>query len=88
MLFRMSISPDEIGARIRGALPGAEVSVTDTTGGGDHFAATVVSAAFAGKGLVDRHRLVYAALGDAMRGPIHALGLTTLTPDEHEQKKR
>ena len=73
---------DEIRARIRAALPDAEVSVTDTTGGGDHFAATVVSPAFAGKGPVDRHRLVYAALGDAMRGPIHALALVTRTPDE------
>ena len=75
----------EIRARIQAALPDAQVSVTDTTGGGDHFAATVVSAAFAGKGPVDRHRLVYAALGDAMRGPIHALALTTQTPDERTQ---
>ena len=78
----MAITPAEIKARIQAALPDASVSVTDTTGGGDHFAATVVSAAFAGKGPVDRHRLVYAALGDAMRGPIHALALTTQTPDE------
>jgi stress-induced morphogen len=78
----VGFSPAEIRARIQAALPDADVSVTDTTGGGDHFAATVVSAAFAGKGPVDRHRLVYAALGDAMRGPIHALALTTQTPDE------
>jgi stress-induced morphogen len=78
----MPISPDDIRARIRAALPDADVTVTDTTGGGDHFAATVVSSAFAGKGPVDRHRMVYAALGDAMRGPIHALALTTTTPEE------
>ena len=59
----MPISPDDIRARIRAALPDADVTVTDTTGGGDHFAATVVSSAFAGKGPVDRHRMVYAALG-------------------------
>jgi stress-induced morphogen len=82
----MSITPDEIRARIQAALPDAEVSVTDTTGGGDHFAATVVSAGFSGKGPVDRHRLVYAALGDAMRGPIHALALTTETPEEYQRK--
>ena len=80
----MAISPVEIRARIQAALPDASVSVTDTTGGGDHFAATVVSAAFAGKGPVERHRLVYAALGDAMRGPIHALALTTKAPDESQ----
>ena len=81
----MAITPEEIRARIRAALPDADVRVTDTTGGGDHFAATVVSAAFEGKGPVDRHRLVYAALGDAMRGPIHALALTTHAPAERNQ---
>ncbi|HEY4393725.1 MAG TPA: BolA family transcriptional regulator [Polyangia bacterium] len=80
------MTPDDISARIRTALPDAEVRVVDTTGGGDHFAATVVSSTFADKGLIDRHRLVYAALGDAMRGPIHALGLTTETPEEYRRK--
>jgi stress-induced morphogen len=83
------MTPDDIKQRIRAAFPDAEVSVVDTTGGGDHFDATVVSAAFVDKGLVDRHRLVYGALGEAMRGsraPIHALALTTETPDEHHRK--
>jgi stress-induced morphogen len=64
------------------------VIVNDTTGGGDHFAATVVSSAFAGKGPVERHRLVYAALGAAITGPaapIHALALTTRAPDERSK---
>jgi stress-induced morphogen len=82
----MAISPDDIRARIRAALPDADVAVTDTTGSGDHFSATVVSAAFVGKGPVERHRLVYAALGDAMRGPIHALALVTETPEEYQRK--
>ena len=82
----MAISPDDIRARICAALPDAVVAVTDTTGGGDHFAATVISAAFVGRGPVDRHRLVYAALGDAMRGPIHALALETATPEEYQRK--
>ena len=59
-----AMTPDDIRARIRAAIPDADVSVRDTTGGGDHFDATVVSAAFAGKGPVERHRLVYAALSD------------------------
>ena len=80
------MTPDDISARIRTALPDAEVRVVDTTGGGDHFSATVVSSAFADKGLIDRHRLVYAALGEAMRGPIHALALTTETPEEYRRK--
>jgi stress-induced morphogen len=82
----VAITSDEIRTLILQALPGAEVSVADTTGTGDHYAATVVSAAFAGKGPVDRHRLIYAALGDAMRGPIHALALETETPEEYQRK--
>jgi stress-induced morphogen len=82
----MAMTPDDIRTRIRAALPDADVAVTDTTGGGDHFAATVVSTAFEGKGPVDRHRLVHAALGDAMKGPIHALALVTSTPAEHQRK--
>lgn len=51
-------------------------------GGGGHYRLTLVSAAFAGKNTVARHRLVYDALGDMMRGPIHALAINALTPDQ------
>ena len=71
---------------IRAALPDASIDVADTTGGGDHFAATVVSAAFHGKSLVERHRLIYAALGELMKREIHALALTTETPEEYKRK--
>lgn len=83
------MTPDDVRARICAALPDAQVEVTDTTGGGDHFAATIVSSAFSGKGPVERHQLVYAALGEAIRGaaaPIHALALVTETPEEYRRK--
>jgi len=48
---------------------------------GDHFEAVVVSRQFAGRTMVQQHRLVYAALGDRMGGEIHALALRTLTPE-------
>jgi len=83
------MTPDDIRARIRATIPDADVTVRDTTGTGDHFDATVVSAAFVGKGPVERHRLVYGALNDAILGPsapIHALALTTATPDENQRK--
>lgn len=51
-------------------------------GGGRHLRVLIVATAFAGKPTVARHRLVYAAAGDLMLGPIHALMLTTHTPDE------
>jgi stress-induced morphogen len=82
----MAITADSIRSKILAALPDALVEVRDTTGAGDHYAATVVTPAFSGKMLLDRHRMVYAALGDAMRVDIHALALTTLTPDEHRTR--
>jgi stress-induced morphogen len=47
-----------------------------------HFKVVVVSAAFEGKALVERHRLVYEALGDEMRAGVHALTITSRTPAE------
>jgi stress-induced morphogen len=73
---------DAIKARITAALPDAEVEVRDTTGGGDHFAAKVVSEAFAGRGLVERHQMIYAALGELLSEEIHALSLSTQAPGE------
>jgi BolA family transcriptional regulator, general stress-responsive regulator len=50
--------------------------------GGGHLSAKIVSAAFIGKSTVERHRAVYALVGDLMPHTIHALALTTQTPDE------
>ena len=72
---------------IEQALPGARVEVRDYTGGGDHFEALVVSESFEGKTLVERHQLVYGALGDAMRVRVHALTLKTLTPAQYEDRR-
>ena len=82
------IDAEEIRSLIEAALPGATVQVRDFTGGGDHFEAVVVSTAFIGKGLVERHRLVYAPLQEAMAERIHALALKTYTPEEFESKSK
>lgn len=80
--------PAEIESRIRQTLPDAvAVEVSDYTGGGDHFEAVVVSPAFEGKTRVEQHQLVYAALGELMAGPIHALALKTFTPAQWEQNR-
>jgi BolA protein len=50
--------------------------------GGGHFAVFLVSPAFAGKSLIERHRMVYAALGQLMTSDIHALSVKALTPEE------
>ena len=70
------VSLEEIRRRIETALPGARVEVADTTGAGDHFEVQVAAPAFAGKGLVEQHQLVYGALGTLMQ-QIHALSLRT-----------
>ncbi len=71
---------EQVAELIRQGIEGAEVTVTDMTGTSDHFEARVVASAFEGKSLIQQHQMVYAALGDAMKGPVHALKLTTLTP--------
>jgi stress-induced morphogen len=72
---------DVIIGRIRAVLPDARIELRDLTGTEDHWEATIVSAAFAGKSAVERHRMIYAALAEELRGPIHALTLVLRTPD-------
>lgn len=73
---------EAITAKIRAALPDARVQLKDLTGTEDHWQAEIVSSAFAGRSLLERHRLVMAALADEMKGPIHALTLDLKTPEE------
>jgi len=61
---------------------GIACDAVDVAGDGQHFEAVIVSDAFRGLSRLARHRLVYAALGDRMRAEIHALSMTTVTPDE------
>jgi stress-induced morphogen len=70
-------SAQDVKQRIETAIPGARVDVTDLTGGGDHFRATVVAGTFAGMSRIEQHRTVYAVFGPDIGGPIHALSLET-----------
>jgi stress-induced morphogen len=72
----------EVKERIERALPGAQATVTDLTGGGDHLRAEVVYAGFEDLSRIEQHRLVYDVFGDEIGGPIHALSLKTATPSE------
>ena len=73
---------EEIKQRIEAAIPGAQAEVEDYTGGGDHFRATVLSPAFAGRSRIEQHKLVYGVFGNEIGGPIHALSLKTQAPQE------
>jgi stress-induced morphogen len=77
----MAMEASEIERMIKAAFPDAVVEIKDLAGDGDHYAATVVSAAFKGKSRVQQHQMVYAALQGNMGGVLHALALTTATPD-------
>jgi stress-induced morphogen len=77
----MAMAAADIESLIRAALPDATVEIRDLAGDGDHYAAHVVSAAFAGKSRVAQHKLVYEALGGRMGGELHALQLTTAAPN-------
>jgi acid stress-induced BolA-like protein IbaG/YrbA len=57
----------------------------EVIGDGQHFQALIVSSAFEGKNRVQRHQLVYRALGDRMREEIHALSMQTMTPAEAQE---
>jgi len=76
------MSPEEIIAKIRVALPDADVSLQDLTGTADHWKAKIVSAQFKGMPALQRHRVVMASLAEEMKGPIHALTLELKTPEE------
>ena len=81
----------EIEKRLRAALHPINLDVRDdsakhvghaSAGGGGHFHADIVSEVFADKTLLERHRMVYAALGDLMESEIHAFSMSAKTPDE------
>ena len=79
------VTPESVKSGIEAGLACEHVEVI---GDGQHFQAVVVSPQFAGKSRVQRHQLVYAALGERMREEIHALSMQTLTPEEWNKKDR
>jgi BolA protein len=78
--------------RLRSALEPQELRILDDSaahaghagahGGGSHFNVVIVSRHFAGKSLLQRHRMVYGALQDLLQTEIHALSIKALTPEE------
>ena len=74
------MTPDDIKQLIESHLD--DCSATVRSDDNTHFEAEVVTSAFAGKRQLQRHQMIYAALGDKMGGEIHALSIEALTPDE------
>jgi stress-induced morphogen len=78
----MGMAAEEIEALIRAAIPDARVEIEDLAGDGDHYSARVVAESFRGLPRVKQHQRVYQALGGRMGGALHALQLSTATPDQ------
>ena len=77
------VTPEQIKNTLEPALPGSTIEMQDLTGGGDHWQVFIVSPAFEGKGLIEQHQMVYAALKEEMGDQrIHALALKTFTPEQ------
>ena len=78
----MAMQASEIERLIKIGIPDAQVTIEDLRGDGDHYAAYVVSSAFAGKSRVQQHQLVYQTLQGRMGGELHALALQTSVPQD------
>ncbi|MBK8481739.1 MAG: BolA family transcriptional regulator [Proteobacteria bacterium] len=77
--------------KLKAALQTTQLWVTNESpnhrapaGAETHFSAVIVSSLFRGQALVERHRRVYAALGEELQGAVHAWTMKTLTPEEWE----
>ena len=84
---------EAIGAKLAATFEPAHLEITNESGNHNvppgsesHFKVVIVAAGFEGKRLLERHRLVHAALADLLAGPIHALALHTYTEADWKAK--
>ena len=80
----MAMEARDIETLIRASFPGAQITITDLAGDGNHWAAEVIDASFKGMNRVQQQRAVYASLKgkmDGAQGELHALALTTKIPE-------
>jgi Stress-induced morphogen (activity unknown) len=77
----MAMKSEEIEELLKKHFPDASISITDMAGDGNHYQLTITSGAFTGQSRIRQHQMVYAALEGKMGGELHALALTTRSPD-------
>ncbi|XP_022750977.1 protein BOLA2-like [Durio zibethinus] len=84
----MGVTKDQVESSLNSKLKPSHLEVIDTSGGcGASFAIEIVSEQFIGKRLLERHRIVNAALEEEMR-QIHALSIKkALTPEQWKQQE-
>lgn len=90
----MNSRVEQIRSKLEAALSPVHLEIVDDSAahaghagarqsGGGHFSTLIVSAAFEGKSAVQRHQLVYRALGEMLRADIHAIAIKALSPSEY-----
>lgn len=80
------MTPDQLKTRLETLAPGTQAEVMDLTGTQDHYQAVVVSPAFAGKMMLEQHRMVYKTVQTEVdSGEVHALTLKTFTPEQYDK---
>ena len=81
------MSPDQLKNRLEALSPGTHAEVMDLTGTQDHYQAVIVSPAFAGRMMIEQHRMVFKLLqAEVDSGEVHALTLRTFTPEQYEKQ--
>ncbi len=81
------IEPELLKTRLQAAFPDARMELEDLTGTKDHYQLAIASEQFVGKTPIEQHQLVYRALAEEMKGPVHALALKTFTPESWNRTK-
>ena len=74
----MPLKSNEIEKLIKESIPDAEIIIEDLAGDENHYSATIKSKVFAGKSMIEQHKIVYKALGTKMGNELHALALNTM----------
>lgn len=84
--YNLMMPIEDLQSMLSGAFTEGEVHLTSPQGDNNHFQCVIVSDQFEGKSMVERHQLVYQAMGDAMAEAVHAFALKTYTPSQWENK--
>ena len=80
------MTPEQLKERLEKLAPQTTVQIIDLTGTQDHYQAVIVSPAFAGKKMIDQHRMVFGLVqAEVDSGELHALTLKTFTPEQYQR---
>lgn len=79
-------APELLKQRLLTAFPDAQVELFDLTGTQDHYECRIATEHFRGQSPLAQHKLVYTALGELLKGPVHAFSVKTYLPEKWSQR--